>query len=60
MIAFTVIIGLLIVAAIALSFIMQAAEEDRRREFDGGFEHDNSTRITRVRGNYIIKDGEQE
>ena len=59
MIAFTVIIGLLVIAAIALCFVMQAAEEDRRREFDGGFEHDNTTRITRVRSNYIIKDGEQ-
>lgn len=53
-----IVIGMLIIAAIALMFAMQAAVEERRREFDGGFEHDNTTRITKVRGNYIIKDGE--
>jgi len=53
-----VVICLLLVAAIAFLMAMLNASYAARDDFDGGFRHDNTTRITKVRGRYIINDGE--
>ena len=56
MITIAVIVGSLLIAAIVFIFIMQFASDASAKDFDGGFHHENLTRITRVRGTYIIND----
>ena len=45
-----------IIAAIALLAYMRLQQRAANAAFDGGFEHENRTRVTRVSGRYIIPD----
>jgi uncharacterized membrane protein len=62
MTALTACVAVIILAAIAFLFVMhRASRRPTTPEFDGGFDHENGTRITKVRGMYIIhNDGEDQ
>lgn len=60
MIAMALVFGVLLFAAIVFLLVMRLASDSGEKEFDGGFDHENLTRITRVRGTYIINDDNGE
>jgi hypothetical protein len=49
-------LGVTISVAIALFSLMRLRKLSIDEAFDGGFEHENRTRVTRVSGRYIIPD----